>query len=184
MEQKTNITSQAASMTAVEQEIHVSPDRYIRLDNHIIPLTKEMYRACVAFVNSERKHARALHACTQPNYTRCCGNCGQCRWTSVGSRYELDAYNDGNTRLEEIACASGMNPIEDYVISKMLCSAVYEFASQIVRDGALILYLYAEEGQSVRAIAEVLHISKTAAHYRLSKVIAAIQENRKALFGV
>lgn len=183
MEQKTNIIPQAASTIAVDQEIHGAPDRYMRLDNRTIPLTEEMYRACVAFINSERKHARALHACAQPDYSHCGGDCGLCRWASVGSRYELDAYNDGNTRLEEIANADGMNPVEEYVVGKLICSAVYEFASQIVCGGAQVLYLYAEEGQSVRAIAEVLHISKTAVHYRLNKVIAEIRVNREVLFG-
>lgn len=159
--------------------------RYIKVDNQQVFLTQPQQQAYDQMINSVRYRARKEGRCGQPDYHKCCGDCGLCPWQQQGRILSMDAAaDDARYGFDVHEIADPGHSVETDTINKLFFEQLYRTAAEIVPDGDIILRLHLEEGLKPYTIAQRIQAKSHATiDGRLKKLLRYIREHREELLG-
>ena len=154
--------------------------RYIKVNNELIPVTEEVYKAANQMKEKERYRARRNGKCGQANYRYCSGDCATCRWQQEGYRMLSMSKVFGDNLEYEMPDVS--TPAFDEIIAdKLLLEDLYRRLDEVIPDGSRVFQMRAHD-YSEREIARALGIKAQSTHnYRIRKMDDYIREHREEL---
>ena len=154
--------------------------RYIKVNNELIPVTEEVYKAANQMKEKERYRARRNGKCGQANYRYCSGDCATCRWQQEGYRMLSMSKVFGDNLEYEMPDMS--TPAFDEIIAdKLLLEDLYRRLDEVIPDGSRVFQMRAHD-YSEREIAKALGIkAQSTLSYRIKKMDAFIRDHREEL---
>lgn len=159
--------------------------RYVKVDNQQVFLTGPQQKAYDQMINSVRYRARREGRCGQPDYRRCCGDCGLCPWQKNGRILSTDcAAKNDRYGFDAFELEDPGQSVEDDTINRLFFEQLYRTAAGIVPDGDVILRLHLEEGLKPYTIARRINATSHATiDERLKKLLKYIRDHRDELLG-
>ena len=156
-------------------------ERYVIVEGQRVYLTPEQQKVWDQGITKARHDAFRDHACIQPDYHKCSGDCGHCPWQVAGIRVELDAISgDGNGSIS-MAYNREADPEESYCQKETL-SQIYAYARKQDPMGEKLLRMRFVEDMTIREIADTLELSKSDVDRRLAKILTAVRKQKKIFF--
>ena len=131
-------------------------------------------------INRVRYRARRDKSCGQPDYHRCCGDCGICPYRVQGNSLSTDheAYGDGFAS-GRLSPAQKIRTPEEIVMANESCRLIYAKAAAMYKHGDRILYLKLVEDRSTYEIADELGMPQTTVNKYVNRLLAYIREHRE-----
>lgn len=159
--------------------------RYVKVDNQQVFLTGHQQKAYDQMINSVRYRARREGRCGQPDYCKCCGDCGLCPWQKNGRILSTDyAARNDRYSFDAFELEDPGQSVEDDTINRLFFEQLYRTAVGIVPDRDVILRLHLEEGLKPYTIARRINVrSHAAIDERLKKLLQYIRDHRDELLG-
>lgn len=158
-----------------------NPEYYVLIDGQKVPLTPEQRKAWLTMINDVRRQARKAGTCGQPDFRKCCGDCGLCPWQTEGLFVYMDdrdRYVDGFA-AGSLAPANPQMPIDREYEEKDMWERLYSAADDLVQRGEEILRMAMEEGLSSHEISRRTGIAKSTVVDRMNKLLGFIREHRE-----
>ena len=158
------------------------PQRYVKINHELIPVTEEVYLAYNRPKEKERFMARRDGKCRQEDYRVCSGDCATCPWQQEGHRMmSLHKVLGSECEKETPAMDSNTPNFDDLVADRMILEHLYQRLDTVVPDGARLFKLRAEN-YTEREICRELGVStQSTLNYRIKKMDAFIKEHRAEL---
>lgn len=158
------------------------PQRYVKINHELIPVTEEVYLAYNRPKEKERFIARRDGKCRQENYRVCSGDCATCPWQQEGHRMmSLHKVLGSECEKETPAMDPTTPSFDDLVADRLILEHLYQWLDTVVPDGARVFKLRAEN-YTEREICQELGIStQSTLNYRIKKMDAFIKEHRAEL---
>lgn len=156
--------------------------RYIKVNNELIPVTEEVYKAANQMKEKERYHARRDGKCGQPDYRYCTGDCATCRWQQEGYRMlPISKVFGDNLEYETSELTQAELSFDEIIADRLLLENLYRQLDEVIPDGSRVFQMRAHD-YSEREIAKALGIkAQSTLNYRIKKMDAYIREHREEL---
>jgi RNA polymerase sigma factor (sigma-70 family) len=149
---------------------------HLTIDNQVIEVTEEVYRAYKQPLWNERKRKEREKRCMISNgkgrTKRCMKDCSQCNEQRNGSVLSLDKFTEDGFDTEDSV------DIAELVADKLLLEELYAALEELDPDNRRILQLFSI-GKSEREIASDIGLSQKAINKRKVKLFAQLQERLK-----
>ena len=156
---------------------------YVTVNGETVALTNEQKKAWYEMRNKTRRYARDFGTCGQPDFTKCCGDCGLCAFQCEGAFIYADdreRYADGFF-TGPFTPANPSKSVEDTVADADAREWLYREADELEKHGGKILKLTLEEGLSAHQISRKTGIAKSTVVDRLNRLLDFIREHREEL---
>ena len=156
--------------------------RYIKVNNELIPVTEEVYKAANQMKEKERYRARRDGKCGQPDYRYCTGDCATCRWQQEGYRMlPISKVFGDNLEYETSELTQAEPSFEEIIADRLLLENLYRQLDEVIPDGSRVFQMRAHD-YSEREIAKALGVkAQSTLSYRIKKMDAFIRDHREEL---
>lgn len=149
---------------------------HLTIDNQVIEVTEEVYRAYKQPLWAERKRVEREKRCIISNgkggIKRCTADCSTCQNQRTGSVLSLDKFTDDGFDVSD-----DIN-IADILLDKMLLEELYEALQELDPENRLIMELFSI-GKSEREISANIGLSQKAINKRKAKLFEQLKERLK-----
>lgn len=149
---------------------------HLTIDNQVIEVTEEVYRAYKQPLWAERKREEREKRCIISNgkggTKRCTADCSVCDKQRTGSVLSLDKFTDDGFDVSD-----DIN-IADILLDKMLLEELYEALQELDPENRLIMELFSI-GKSEREISANIGLSQKAINKRKAKLFEQLKERLK-----
>lgn len=156
--------------------------RCIKVNNELIPVTEEVYKAANQMKEKERYRARRDGKCGQPDYRYCTGDCATCRWQQEGYRMlPISKVFGDNLEYETSELTQAEPSFDEIIADRLLLENLYRQLDEVIPDGSRVFQMRAHD-YSEREIAKALGIkAQSTLSYRIKKMDAFIRDHREEL---
>ena len=156
--------------------------RCIKVNNELIPVTEEVYKAANQMKEKERYRARRDGKCGQPDYRYCTGDCATCRWQQEGYRMlPISKVFGDNLEYETSELTQAEPSCDEIIADRLLLENLYRQLDEVIPDGSRVFQMRAHD-YSEREIAKALGIkAQSTLSYRIKKMDAFIRDHREEL---
>lgn len=156
--------------------------RYIKVNNELIPVTEEVYKAANQMKEKERYRARRDGKCGQPDYRYCTGDCATCRWQQEGYRMlPIGKVFGDNLEYETSELTQAEPSFDEIIADRLLLENLYRQLDEVIPDGSRVFQMRAHD-YSEREIAKALGIkAQSTLSYRIKKMDAFIRDHHEEL---
>lgn len=149
---------------------------HLTIDNQVIEVTEEIYRAYKQPLWAERKREEREKRCIISNRKggtkRCTADCSVCDKQRTGSVLSLDKFTDDGFDVSD-----DIN-IADILLDKILLEELYEALEELDPENRLIMELFSI-GKSEREISANIGLSQKAINKRKAKLFEQLKERLK-----
>ena len=149
---------------------------HLTIDNQVIEVTEEIYRAYKQPLWAERKHEEREKRCIISNgkggTKRCTADCSVCDKQRTGSVLSLDKFTDDGFDVSD-----DIN-IANILLDKMLLEELYEALQELDPKNRLIMELFSI-GKSEREISANVGLSQKTINKRKTKLFQQLKERLK-----
>lgn len=153
--------------------------RYVIADGQKVYLTREEQKEWDRMINHVRYRARRDKICGQPNYHRCCGDCGLCPYRVQGKSISTDSETfGGGFASGKYSPVQKVRTPEEIVMANESCRLIYAKAAEMYKNGDRILYMKLVEERSTYEIADALGMPQTTVNKYVNRLLAYIREHR------
>lgn len=161
---------------------------YIPVNGNLVEVSEEIYRYHTRTIANERARARRDQKCGQPDYRKCTGDCGHCRWVTDGKN--MISYEKVFLQNEDVEgdfcspyiASKNERLIDEIVSDRLLLSDLFKKLDTLVPDGGQICKMLMDECTE-REIASRLNVSsQSTVNYRARKVRKYLQEHWDEIF--
>lgn len=156
--------------------------RCIKVNNELIPVTEEVYKAANQMKEKERYRARRDGKCGQPDYRYCTGDCATCRWQQEGYRMlPISKVFGDNLEYETSELTQAEPSFDEIIADRLLLENLYRQLDEVIPDGSRVFQMRAHD-YSEREIAKALGIkAQSTLSYRIKKMDAFIRDHHEEL---
>jgi len=156
--------------------------RYIRIDNELVPVTEEVYQAANRWKENIRHRARRDGKCSQKDYRRCSGDCATCPWQQEGHwLFSLNKILGDDFENEPMSLSEASTTMEDIVEDRIILEQLYRQLDALIPDGAEVFRMRANN-YTEREIASALGVkTQSTLNYRIKKMDEFIRAHRDEL---
>ena len=156
--------------------------RYIKVNNELIPVTEEVYKATNQMKERERYRARRDGKCGQADYRYCSGDCATCRWQQEGYRMlPISKVFGDNLEYETSELTQAEPSFDEIIADQLLLEDLYRQLDEVIPDGSRVFQMRAHD-YSEREIAKALGIkAQSTLSYRIKKMDAFIRDHHEEL---
>ena len=151
--------------------------RSIYLQGQVIPVTEEVYQAYYRPIWRVHDYARRHGQCCISDWRRCEGDCGLCKYHTIGDGGSIDFLLDEyELDIED----TGSNP-EDIVGEALLLEELLKELDEIDPDGRRIAELLMD-GETDRNIATILGMARSSFSDRKLRIRRELKKRLQKFF--
>lgn len=149
---------------------------HLTIDNQVIEVTEEVYRAYKQPLWAERKRQEREKRCVIGNgkgkVKRCTSDCSTCDKQKTGSALSLDKFSADGFDIPELIS------VDELVADKLLLEELYKALGELDPENRMIAELFSM-GKTEREIAEYIGRSQKTINNRKPKIFTQLLESLK-----
>lgn len=149
---------------------------HLTIDNQVIEVTEEVYRAYKQPLWAERKRQEREKRCIISNgkgkVKRCTSDCSTCKENRTGSILSLDKFSADGFDIPDLIS------IDEIVADKLLLEELYKALEELDPENRIIAELFSM-GKTEREIAERIGCSQKTVNNRKPKIFNQLRESMK-----